>query len=505
MITAELLAELLDRAEIGVALMDARCTFRYVNERMADINAAPRDEHLGRTIDEVLPDLAETVRPLVEQAIASRDPLLAIKVDGSPRVGASRRWEASYLPVQLADGPGVGVIVVDVTERTKSAAAIRARLHQQAALADLGQFALRTRDLDGVMGAACSMLADALGAERAGVLEFAPGRDQMIMRAGVGFPPGAVGSMTAQIGPRSQAGFTLASGGPVISDDTAREERFRFSPGLLALGVRSAISVPILAGEEPFGVLGVLASTAGRFDEDDANLVRAAANVLGAAVVRAAQATELEGLAAQRGRLVAQALDAGDRERRHVADALHDEALQHLLFARLELAALDAETDTKARVLASIHEATAVLRRVIGGLHPVPLAHAGLTAALDGLARELAERAGLHAEVRVHPAAEGREDRLVLSLARELLTNVVKHARATRATVRVALDGEALVLEVADDGGGLAGDAFEAALARGNVGLANARERVAALGGSIDVLEGLDGRGARVSIRLPSG
>ena len=84
-------------------------------------------------------------------------------------------------------------------------------------------------------------------------------------------------------------------------------------------------------------MLGALASSPDHFDEDDAAFVRAAANVLGAAVVRAEQARELEALAAQRGRLVAQALDAGDRERRQVADHLHDEVLQHLLFARLEL------------------------------------------------------------------------------------------------------------------------------------------------------------------------
>ena len=98
-------------------------------------------------------------------------------------------------------------------------------------------------------------------------------------------------------------------------------------------------------------------------------------------------------------------------------------------------------------------------------------------------------------------------DRLVLSLARELLTNVVKHSGATRATLRVSggAGGDELRLEVADDGCGLDGDAFETALTRGNVGLATARERVTALGGTIEVESGLDGRGTRIAIRLPGG
>jgi two-component system NarL family sensor kinase len=323
------------------------------------------------------------------------------------------------------------------------------------------------------------------------------------MAAGSGFPPGLVGRMTAAHGPDSQAGYTLMADGPVITADTHAEERFTYTRGLLDLGVRSAISVPIPDGDEPFGVLGALASSPDHFDADDAAFVRAAANVLGAAVMRSRQASELEALAAQRGRLVAQALDAGDRERRQVADLLHDEVLQHLLFARLELGGLDGEQ--KDRVQASMEEASTLLRRVIGGLHPVTLAHAGLEVALQSMASEHAARAGIIAEVNVEPGVDGVQDRLVLSLARELLTNVVKHSGATRATVRVCGSEDEVRLEVADDGCGLGADAFEAALSRGNFGLATARERVTALGGAIEVTPGLDGRGTRVAVRLPSG
>ena len=506
MLAPELLASLLDRAELGVAVLDERCRFRYVNERMATINGVPAAEHVGRGIADVLPDLAAGMQETVAHLVATGQPLLCVMVEGVATAASERRvWEASYLPIGLDGEPGVGVVLTDVSARQHAAVHVRTRLEQQAALADLGHRALLERDLDAVMHAGAALLAEQLETEQAGVLEFTPARDRLVMRAGVGFPEGAIGAMAAEAGPRSQAGFTIASGGPVISSDTTREERFRFTPELLALGVRSAISVPIPAGDREFGVLGVLSTRAGHFDEDDANLVRAVANVLGAAVVRSEQARQLEELAAQRGRLVAQALDAGDRERRQVADTLHDEVLQHLLFTRLELSSAEADPDARRRLLASIEEATSVLRRVIGGLHPVTLAHAGLATAIEGVASEHARRSGLRIDVDVEGAAEGRENRLLLSLARELLTNVVKHAQADRATLRLAAHDGALRLEVADDGIGLAADAFDAALARGNVGLANARERVAALGGSIRVEPGLEGRGATVSITLPSG
>jgi signal transduction histidine kinase len=86
---------------------------------------------------------------------------------------------------------------------------------------------------------------------------------------------------------------------------------------------------------------------------------------------------------------------------------------------------------------------------------------------------------------------------------RELLGNVVKHAGAARATVRVVDGPETVAVQVTDDGRGMDADAFEAALGRGNIGLASARERIAAVGGTIRVGPGLNGRGAGVTIQLP--
>jgi PAS domain S-box-containing protein len=501
----EVIAEVLERAGVGFALFDRECRYRHVNERLAAINARSVEEHLGRTVDEVLlPELAAAVTPLVQGVIATREPSLATQAEGATPGGGRSAFEVSYLPVEHAGEPMVGVVVLDVTDREWATSAAQRRLRQQAALAEIARLALREHDLQRLFTTTTEMLVVELACERAGILEFAPGRRHLVMCAGTGFAPGAIGTMTAAVGPSSQAGYTLASGTAVVSNDTLAEQRFTFNQQLLDVGVRSAISVPIPGESQAFGVLGALASRVDNFDDDDANLLRAAANVLGAAVVRAAQSAEVERLAAQRGHLVAQALDAGDRERRQVADVLHDDVLQHLLFARLELGSLEGDGEARQRILESVEAAAATLRRVVGGLHPVTLAHAGLTTAIETLAGEHGARAGIEIDVAVAPAAEGREDRLVLALVRELLTNVVKHADASRAAVRVAAVDGSLSLQVADDGAGLPEDAFEAALARGNVGLANIRERVLALGGSVETGTGIDGRGALVAIRLPS-
>jgi signal transduction histidine kinase len=410
----------------------------------------------------------------------------------------------SYLPMELGGEPAVGVVLIDVSEREGALAAAQRRVGQHAAVAELGRRALAGTALSELLAAACETLRRELQADQAGVLEFVDDRSHLVMCAGSGFPDGAVGHITASVGTASQAGYTLMQKGPVLSGDVGAETRFEISEGMRSQGAVSVISTPISGGSEPFGVLGVFSRERNHFDEDDAGFVGATANVLAAAVARDEQARELAALSGQRGRLVAQALEAGEREQRQVADVLHDDVLQHLLFARQELT--DARGDAAAidRARKSVDDATGLLRRVVAGLHPVTLAHAGLAAALEGLAGEQRARIGLRTDVRVDPRAEGVHDRLLVSLARELLINVAKHAQAARALIEVSAHDGGVQMTVADDGRGMPDEAFGSALARGNIGLATTRERVEALGGMARVCHGLDGRGTSIEISLPT-
>jgi signal transduction histidine kinase len=499
----ELLGPLLERAGVGIALLDESARYLYVNERLAEINRLPAADHIGRTLAEAIPHISEVVERLHGEVLRTGKPVLNVQIAGSTPGTPENTWQVSYLPLDLGGARAVGVVLVDVSERVRAVAEARRRTRQHAAVADLGQRSLAGGPTHELLDAACKALTRELGADLAGVLEFATTRDHLVMCAGTGWPDGAVGAVTAQVGRGSQAGFTLMLGAPVLTSDLETESRFTVSESIIAQGARSTISTPIPGAAAPFGVLGVFSRRRAHFDEDDAGFVRAVANVLGAAVMNEDHARALEKLSAQRGRLVAQGLEAGEREQRQVATVLHDDVLQHLLFARQELA--DAELDPTAveRARVSVGEAAALLRRVVAGLHPVTLAHAGLTAALENLATDQAARAGIDISVAVDPAAERTHDRLIVTIVRELLTNVAKHARATRAAVTVsAADGHVGVL-VADDGVGLSPEVLDPALSLGNIGLATTRERVEALGGSARITSGLGKRGAAVEIRLP--
>jgi two-component system NarL family sensor kinase len=219
--------------------------------------------------------------------------------------------------------------------------------------------------------------------------------------------------------------------------------------------------------------------------------------------VLTARARQIQALADSRGRLVAQALDADDRARKRLAEALHDDALQNLLAARQMLGGpLDGDSIALARN--GLEDAVGQIRDAIFDLHPHLLEQAGLRAALEAVARRQAGRGGYVPSVRVDPAASGPQDPLLFSIARELITNVTKHAAARRLDVEVAPARDAVELRVRDDGAGMDPAVRRAAVLDGHIGLATARERAEAVGGRFDV-RSRAGAGTEVVVRLPAG
>ena len=231
--------------------------------------------------------------------------------------------------------------------------------------------------------------------------------------------------------------------------------------------------------------------------EEDAAFMETVANVLASAYKRLQSEAEVAAQSAARGRLVALALDAEDRARRVISEALHDGPLQDLLALGHEIARLrpaaGGDDAHLARVDDGLARAISQIRRVMLDLHPVQLQVGGLESALRAICAQQAAASGYHCVVEIEPAAEGRRDELVLSLARELLRNAGKHAGAREVAVRVALENASVRLEVADDGAGIAPERLGEALGEGHIGLASSRERAEAIGGSFHVGPRADG------------
>lgn len=217
--------------------------------------------------------------------------------------------------------------------------------------------------------------------------------------------------------------------------------------------------------------------------------------------LRARRAIELS---ESRQRLVAQAVTAEERARRRLAVGLHDDPVQALLAARLSLqratngdaAALEGATEAVDHTLGRLREA-------IFELHPPALEHSGLGVTLKQLAAHHTSLGAAPIEVDVDPRAEGLRDELVFAIARELVSNAVKHANADGIDVRLRRRAGLLRLEVKDDGDGMPTADRREGIERGHIGLAATAERVDAAGGTFEIDSQPD-RGTRVAVVIPA-
>jgi GAF domain-containing protein len=121
----------------------------------------------------------------------------------------------------------------------------------------------------------------------------------MSLRAGVGWRDGQVGTATVPTDPRTQSGFTLSAGEPVVVEELASETRFRGSNLLLEHGVVSGVTVAIAGHGQAFGVLGAHTTHRRKFNEDEVHFLLAVATVLAMAAARRQAEAEHLSLEAQ--------------------------------------------------------------------------------------------------------------------------------------------------------------------------------------------------------------
>ena len=134
-----LLDVVFEHAPVGLALLDRDLRYLRVNDRLAEINGLPAAEHRGRTIAELLPGLPSHVHEDVARVARTGTPLIEVEVAGTTpaRPGVERRWVASYWPVRRErSGPpvGVGLVVIEVTERRAAELALREQTDRYEAL-----------------------------------------------------------------------------------------------------------------------------------------------------------------------------------------------------------------------------------------------------------------------------------------------------------------------------------------------------------------------------------
>ncbi|MFE3290012.1 sensor histidine kinase [Rhodococcus sp. NPDC059234] len=212
-------------------------------------------------------------------------------------------------------------------------------------------------------------------------------------------------------------------------------------------------------------------------------------------------------LVSDRTALLAELVSLEQRERRAMSEQLHDGALQYILAAKMDLDDLTgADPGALERITHALGESSTLLRATVSELHPTVLDHIGLARALGDLARSARSRGGFTVDLETSRWADDLRtpvDDVLFSAARELLSNVVKHAHARTVRIELADTDRGAVLEVADDGDGISADAIDRSRRLGHIGLTSHELRVVAAGGSFTVSPGpRAGTVARIEIPL---
>ncbi|HEX6458190.1 MAG TPA: PAS domain S-box protein [Thermoleophilaceae bacterium] len=482
--------------------VDTGGRFTFVNRAARRIYGYEPEEMLGRPIADFETDAQRLKDEDAFRGVLRGTPLFSYETRHVRKDGRPVDLSVNAIVLQDDDGTVLGATgtATDVTDRKRFEM-------RQAAVAELGRRALEGVSLAEITEAAVSLVSETLGLDFCAVVEADPGEDRLILHAGLGFAEDTAHRRIPSDPRSSHAAYAIDIDGPVVVEDFEAETRFERSPLLRELSARSGVCVTIEGESRPFGALCGHSTRRRSFTTDEVHFLQSVANVLATAIGRKRTEERIVELAAARGRLVAQTLAAEDRARRSISEVLHDHALQDLLASRQDLVEVieDPQGDPERAVRAKegIERAVQLLREAVFNLHPVVLEHAGLASAIRAVADHQARRGNFECEIEVDSEATGVHDELILSLARELLTNVAKHAGASHVSVVVRRRDEWIELRVQDDGRGFETGRREAALREGHVGLASSAERVEALAGRFEV-DGRPGRGTRARAVLPA-
>jgi signal transduction histidine kinase len=273
----------------------------------------------------------------------------------------------------------------------------------------------------------------------------------------------------------------------------------------------SWMGVPMFARGDVAGLLSLSKREAGYFNQEHVKLAEAMSSQASVAVENAVLFERFQRSTERMKSLSRRLLEVHESERRAIARDLHDEAGQALASLRIGLRLLEREIDEGGPLIGRVDELVQRTDAVIDGLHrlaadlrPASLDYVGLVAALREYSRSAGARLG--AVVRFNARGFTSErlptavETALYRVVQEAMTNIARHAHATRVDVLAEHRGDRVMVMVEDDGVGFEPDQAE----RGDhFGLLGLRERAEALNGTLSV-ESAPGVGTTIVVEVAS-
>ena len=384
-------------------------------------------------------------------------------------------------------------LVATAIANAESRDALARLAEEQAALRRVATLIARAASAEEVFSAVAEEVASVLGLRVVTVCRYEV--DAVVVLSSLGIPAFPAGSRWPLDDP-NLPGSVYRTGGPVRIDDLTDD--LSGAVGIYAMAhdgsVKSALGAPIVVDGAVWGSVNAASTEERAFPADAEERLARFTDLVATSVQNA---TMRDQLAASRARVIA----AADESRRRIERDLHDGAQQQLVTLALDLRMAEAKIPSGmdelradvGGVAQGLNDAMQELREMSQGIHPAVLTLRGLSPALETLGLRSAVEVEL--DVRCEQRLPDRVEVAAYYTVAEALTNASKHSGATRAWVSVRKQDGALQLSVRDDGAGGA-DPTQ------GTGLIGLRDRVEALGGTIEI-DSPPGRGTRIDVAIP--
>ena len=497
-----------------IARFDADLRHLYVSPSVQQITGRPPEEFVGRTNQDLgmAPELVREWDAALHKAFATGQPG-RLEFAYPAQDGGVRYFDCRLVP-ELGPGgaiPSVLSVARDVTDRWIAYEAEQHARYVADALREATVVLTRSLDRETVLVTLLDRLRRMVPFDRARVMLLEEA-SRLSVRAEfdgdsvVRLPP-EVRSVFDPTDHPIVNGILTTGTAVLISDVRAHPD---WSLPTDRASEASWMGVPLFARGDVAGLFSLSKRQAGYFNEEHVKLAEAMSSQASVAVENAVLFEQMQASAARMQSLSRRLVEVQEDERRSIARELHDEAGQSLVSLRIGLRLLEREIDGGGSVTGLVADLMQRTDAVIDGLHrlaadlrPPSLDYLGLEAALRQYSRSIGAKFDLAVRFKARGFTAERlptaVETALYRVVQEAITNVVRHAHATRIDVLTERHGDRVRVMVEDDGVG-----FEPKRVRGgdHFGLLGMRERAESLGGTMTV-ESSPGVGTTVVVEVP--
>jgi len=291
----QLLADYFSSSTVGLCVLSNDLRYLAVNNTLARMNGVPPQDHLGKSIFEVLGDVAAKIEPAMKTVLATGDPVLNFELTGTlPAASAPGHWLETYFAIRDSRGEvtRIGVAVLEITEHGRVDDSVRhltERLREEQTrlqvLREIGAALTRHFDLKELFAATTSCLEKAIPFDLAGIWLYDPEAKTMRTaaidsRVGEIFPEGESMPLDECMLGQSMLEGQLGS----LNAEQLKILHFPSAKRLWEHGLNSVCSVPLITPKGPLGALGLSCRDDRAFSGEDITLLRDAAGLIALAL-----------------------------------------------------------------------------------------------------------------------------------------------------------------------------------------------------------------------------